>query len=232
MRSAPTGNILTGLRDSEGAGVLASYDKAIDYLRIDKVIKREDMVLKSEKNRAAHQKSKLPTFAEKTQLYHSECGLRVQWKHLNWGATIKGGPQTLQQFEEEFLFVPHADTFESQAQCRAWLFLRARYVVARWLTELYHSRDGSSRRLIPSDPAAAESELEHVRTALRDVLGKLGVSPVHCHGQENTEEDTAGCSSSTSSTVRVHPPPTRATSTSDMDTMVEDNEDTGATARR
>ena len=102
------------------------------------------------------------------------------------------------------MFVPHVDTFESQAQYRAWLFLRARYVVVRWMTELYHLLDGSSRRVIPSDPAAAE----------------------------NTPEDTAGCSSSTSSTVRVHLPPTRATSTSDMDTMVEDNVDTGTPARR
>ena len=89
----------------------------------------------------------------------------------------------MQQFEEEFLFVPHVDTFESQAQCRTWLFLRARYFVARWMTELYHLRDGSSRRVIPSDPAAAESELEQVRTTLRDVLGNLGVPPVHCHGR-------------------------------------------------
>ena len=52
------------------------------------------------------------------------------------------------------------------------------------------------------------------------------------YGQENTEGDAAGCSSSTASTVMVLPPPTLGASTDDMDPMVEDNEDTRATASR
>jgi len=132
----------------------------------------------------------------------------------------------LQQFRDEFLFIPHV-IFQSMAQCRAWYFLRARFIVARWFSiKLYHSRDGA----VTSDTVTGKSEMEQVRTTLSKVLAKRRGSPSHHPEQADTEGDAAGSSSTATYALEMRRPRSRTAPTPVTDTRMEDNEDTGATS--